>query len=318
MKIGTDIAYARYCLEQGKLVAIPTETVYGLAANGLNPEAVAQIFEAKQRPSFNPLILHVATLAQAEDLVKVIPHKAYILAKNIWPGPLTLILPKKEKIPDIVTSGLDTVGIRIPAHPLTRSLLKLLDFPLAAPSANLFGYVSPTTPQHVVDQLGDKVAYILDGGRCEIGIESTIVYIETEVVTILRLGGVDVEKIQELVGAVVIKDASSISPAAPGMLPSHYAPGKKLLLGNIEEHFKSYTDKKVGILSFMNSYSKLAATEKYILSPSGSLKEAAKNIFYYLRRLDNSDVDVILAELLPETGLGRAINDRLKRAAVKE
>lgn len=315
MEIGSDIDRAKFCLEQGKLVAIPTETVYGLAANGLNPDAVAKIFEAKNRPSFNPLILHVANLVRTKSLVRMMPPKAYILAKEIWPGALTLILPRKEKVPDIVTSGLDTVGIRVPSHSVTLQLLKSLNFPVAAPSANDFGYVSPTTPQHVIDQMGDKVAYVLDGGPCEIGIESTIVKVENGVVTILRLGGIEVEMIEKVVGPVKVSVSNSENPEAPGMLSSHYAPGKKLVLGDIEKNFKVYPEKKIGIISFMKSYSRLPATERFMLAPSGSLREAAKNVFDFLRKLDKSDVDIILAEQLPDVGLGRAINDRLRRAA---
>ena len=174
-EVGNDIVLASKFLEEGQLVAIPTETVYGLGCNALNAQAVARIFEVKDRPSFNPLIVHVPSLENARQYVKDIPQQAELLAKHFWPGPLTLLIPRKSGIPDLVTAGLDRVGIRCPDHPMTRRLLELVSFPLAAPSANPSGYVSPTTAQHVQDQLGGKIPYILDGGRCRVGIESTII-----------------------------------------------------------------------------------------------------------------------------------------------
>lgn len=324
-KIGTDISLARKLLMGGELVAIPTETVYGLAANGLDADAVLKIYEAKNRPSFNPLILHVANLDRAKEVADSFPEPALLLAKTFWPGPLTLVLKKKQIVSDIVSAGLDSVGIRVPNHPLTLELLRNLDFPLAAPSANPSGYVSPTTPLHVMQQLGDKVAYILDGGNCTVGIESTIVKVTDDEVTVLRLGGIELEKIEAALGTSTIPDASvrlrfSGKIEAPGMTDAHYAPGKKLLLGDIEVTLKKYSKEKIGILSFSNNGARNRLRQpqhivEFVLSPSGDLHEAARNLFSYLRKLDESDVDVILAELAPDEGLGRAINDRLKRAA---
>lgn len=315
VKIGTDINEAKSLLERNELVAIPTETVYGLAANGLRSEAVAKIFEAKNRPSFNPLILHVAYPGMIKELVKFVPEKARQLAEIFWPGPMTLILPKKAIVPDIVTAGLDSVGVRVPDHPLTLHLLRQLNFPLAAPSANPFGYVSPTTPEHVAKQLGDKVSYILDGGQCRVGIESTIIKVTDDAVKVLRLGGIALEEIEEITGKVEVDAKPTENPEAPGMLSSHYAPGKKIILGNIKENLAKYQGKKTGVLSFTQKPEGADEENLFILSASGDLMEAASHLFDFLRRLDQSDVEIILAELLPEEGLGRAINDRLRRAA---
>jgi L-threonylcarbamoyladenylate synthase len=311
-EIGKDIKKAKYLLEQGELVAIPTETVYGLAANALNIDAVTRIFEVKNRPQFDPLIVHVANLEEAQRFVTTIPEHVISLTKKFWPGPLTLLLEKKPMIPDLVTSGLDTVGMRCPAHALTRSLLLELDFPLAAPSANPFGYVSPTLPEHVNDQLGDKIAYILDGGPCEVGIESTILGFENGQPTVYRMGGLSLESIEQVTGPVQLMAHSSSNPKAPGQLKSHYAPGKKLVLGDIKELLQQYPAHDAGLLTFSADFN---SPYQFILSPSGSLEEAAQNLFTALRQFDKMPIEIILAEILPEVGLGRAINDRLRRAS---
>ncbi|MFN8415204.1 MAG: L-threonylcarbamoyladenylate synthase [Cytophagaceae bacterium] len=311
--IGTDINKAQQTLEQGNLVAIPTETVYGLAANGLVPEAVAKIFAAKNRPTFDPLILHTYSIEEVKKYVTSIPSALETLAKQFWPGPLTLLLEKKDVVPDLVTSGLPTVAFRIPNHSLTLSLLQKLSFPIAAPSANPFGYISPTTAQHVENQLGEQVQYILDGGACKVGVESTIVGMEDNKVVIYRLGGLSIEAIEAVIGKVEVKSHSSSNPKAPGMLESHYAPRKPMLLGDIPEMIKTFQTKKLGILSFQKSYSENYPS--YVLSSTGNTLEAASNLFAYMRLLDNLEIDIILAEELPEAQLGRAINDRLRRAA---
>lgn len=315
--IGQDLEKAKQYLESGSLVAIPTETVYGLAANALEPLAVARIFEAKNRPSFDPLIVHVASLDRAREFVKEIPDQAQRLVNQLWPGPLTILLNKTEKIPDIVTSGLDRVGIRCPDHPLTRTLLEQLSFPLAAPSANPFGYVSPTTAQHVQDQLGNKIPYILDGGACTVGIESTVIGWENSRPVIYRMGGISVEQIESVIGKVSVQTHSSSNPQAPGQLQSHYAPRKKFLLGDLEKLAKSNTGKQVGILAFSKYISGIPKENQLVLSPSSSLTEAAHNLFSMLRRLDQMNIEVVLAEEVPNEGLGRAINDRLRRAAAQ-
>lgn len=313
-EIGKDIDRAKQLLVEGKLVAIPTETVYGLAANALNEKAVLEIFKAKNRPHFDPLIVHVASLTQAETLASTFPEKAKVLAQKFWPGPLTLLVTKKETVPDIVTSGLNTVGLRCPDHGLTLQLLRSLSFPLAAPSANPFGYVSPTTPQHVNEQLGDKVAYILDGGECRVGIESTIVGFENELATVLRLGGLAIENIERFTGPLRVQLHSGSNPHAPGQLQSHYAPGKKIILGT-EVQLQTHAHPNAGTIMFQNALPGIPANRQIILSPNGDLEEAAHHLFAALRTLDKTSIDVILAELVPDTGLGRAINDRLRRAA---
>ncbi|MGM0944937.1 MAG: L-threonylcarbamoyladenylate synthase [Bacteroidota bacterium] len=316
-ELGQDIAKAKELLERGELVAIPTETVYGLAGNALNPDAVASIFETKNRPSFDPLIIHTHSVDRVGDFVAEFPEELKKLAQAFWPGPLTLLLPRKAIIPDLVTSGLERVAVRIPNHPLTRSLLKRLDFPLAAPSANPFGYISPTSALHVEKQLGAKIPYILDGGSCEVGLESTIVGIEEGEVVVYRLGGLEIAEIEAIVGEVRIKTHSSSNPAAPGLLEAHYAPRKPLILGDLDKLIPDYNSRGVSfaVLSLQRDYLLLSDRLQIKLSSNGSLKEAAKNLFSALRELDEMKVEVILSELMPEEGLGRAINDRLKRAS---
>jgi L-threonylcarbamoyladenylate synthase len=222
-------------LEKEELVAIPTETVYGLAANALNPIAVAKIFEAKERPTFDPLIVHTHALNEVENFVSDIHPALLKLAQVFWPGPLTLLLPKKDIIPNLVTSGLDRVGVRIPNHSLTLELLSKLSFPLAAPSANPFGYISPTKAEHVDKQLGTKIPYILDGGACEVGLESTIVGEENGEIIVYRLGGLSIDDIEAVVGKVFVQLNQSSNPKAPGQLKSHYAPKKPVYIGNVIE-----------------------------------------------------------------------------------
>jgi len=313
--IGKDIAKAKAILEAGGLVGIPTETVYGLAGNALDPDAVAKIFAVKNRPDFDPLIIHTSSFEQISKYTLEIIPALESLAKVFWPGPLTLLLPRKSIIPDLVTSGLDHVAVRVPQHPLTQLLLANLDFPLAAPSANPFGYISPTTAAHVDDQLGELIPYILDGGNCKVGLESTIVGVEEGQITIYRLGGIDVSDIEKVVGTVKILSHSSSNPKSPGMLKSHYAPRKKVILGDISKMLDEHKEQNIGVLSFTKKYEE--ANESFVLSSEGSYTEAAKNLFTALRFLDQADVSLILAELLPEDNLGRAINDRLRRASVK-
>lgn len=309
-EIGTDIEKAVKLLTNEELVAIPTETVYGLAGNALSRASVTKIFSVKNRPQFDPLIVHVPTLEKVNDYVLEIPEAAKTLAEKYWPGPLTLLLKKKPIIPDLVTAGLDTVGIRCPDHALTRELLKRLPFPLAAPSANPFGYVSPTRPEHVDEQLGDKIQYILDGGICPVGIESTIVGFEDNQPVVYRLGGLSLEAIEGTLGNVRLMTHSTSNPKAPGQLKSHYAPGKKVIVGLIEALLKVH--KRAGVLSFSCDY---RVKNQIILSPAAKPEEAAQHLFEALRAFDKMDIDVVLAEFVPDRGIGRAINDRLRRAA---
>jgi len=314
--IGTDLEYAKSLLERNELVAIPTETVYGLAGNAFDVRAVSKIFEAKDRPFFDPLIVHTSDLRRIEEFVVHISEQAQVLAARFWPGPLTLLLPKNKLIPDLVTAGSDLVGVRVPHHPLTLKLLKSLSFPLAAPSANPFGYISPTRAKHVADQLGSKIGYILDGGECRIGLESTIVGFEGKNTIVYRIGGIPIENIEKIVGKVQIKIHSDLDVTAPGMLKSHYAPSKSLFIANYTG--SGYTPEETGILSFSTFNALVPEINQVILSPSQSLDEAAYNLFDALRTLDKMPVKVIFAELVPDQGLGRAINDRIKRAAVKK
>ncbi len=317
-EIGQDINRAKTVLEEGGLVAIPTETVYGLAGNALDGMVVSKIFAAKNRPSFDPLIVHVESLSAVNKYVQEIPEKARILAEAYWPGPLTLLLKKKPLIPDLVTSGLETVAVRVPFHQMTRDLLSSIDFPLAAPSANPFGYVSPTTPRHVNDQLGDKIDYILDGGNCEVGIESTIISFEHDIPKVLRLGGLSVEAIEQVIGKVAVTIHSSSKPHAPGMLKSHYAPKKRIVLAEEVDTAISLDSSGTGALMFDHYFSGIEKENQFLLSKSGDLNEAAKRFFTGLRELDqNENIHTIITEFVPNEGLGRAINDRLKRATAK-
>lgn len=318
--IDLNIARAEELLLAGKVVAIPTETVYGLAASAYNINAVLEIFNIKKRPSFDPLIVHTYDLNSASAFIEDIPTPALLLAQAFWPGPLTLLLPKKKIILDLVTAGSPYVAVRVPNHAITLDLLKRLPFPLAAPSANPFGYISPTTPRHVFAQLGNKIDYILDGGTCSVGIESTIVSFEKKIPTVLRLGGIDIAALEAVVGPVEIAlQHAPNRPCVPGALLSHYAPIKKLLMGSLSRLIPRYSAiiDRVGVLSFKKQYEAIPQKNQVILSPQGCLKEAAQNLFNGLRLLDDLPIDIILADYLPNHGIGAAINDRLQRAQHK-
>lgn len=309
--IGKDIHAAKALLDAGELVAIPTETVYGLAANALNEDAVLKIFKAKERPQFNPLIIHLPFWKDAVNYVRNIPQSAKLLAMHFSPGPITFLLPKKNNIPDLVTAGSDKVAIRIPAHPVTMQLLKQLNYPLAAPSANPFGYVSPTNAMHVYEGLSGKINYILDGGECVIGLESTIVDFDKEEVIIRRNGGISKEAMEEVLGKKVrLLTQATDHPVAPGQLKSHYATATPLYVGNINELKVQFAKAHFIHICFGDQ----AGTQGFNLSEEGDIDEAAKNLFAYLRRADNLKADVIITSLLPGEGIGRAINDRLLRA----
>lgn len=296
-------------------MAFPTETVYGLGADALNPVAVARIFEVKDRPQFDPLIVHIADLRQAEILVLKFPEKALRLAEKFWPGPLTLVLDKSQMVPDIVTSSLPTVAIRVPNHPMALELIRESGRPIAAPSANPFGAVSPTTAEHVRRSLGEKIDMILDGGPCAVGVESTVLSFAGKELTLLRPGGVPLEEIQALVGPVIVNTSAAGKPLAPGQLENHYAPRTPLLLDDSLESLPE--GKKIGLLSFQKPRTSHDFKAVEILSEKGDLKEAAANLFAAVRRLDEMGLDLILAHPLPHEGLGRAINDRLYKASQK-
>jgi L-threonylcarbamoyladenylate synthase len=315
-EIGTDVQRATDIIRSGGLVAIPTETVYGLAADALDPAAVLRIFEAKQRPHFDPLIVHVADLEAAKALSNGMDPLALRLAEAFWPGPLTLVVPKAAHVPDVVTSGLDTLGLRVPAHPLTLDLLRLCGRPLAAPSANPFGYVSPTTAAHVNTQLSDRVDYILDGGPTTVGIESTIVGFEADGPVIYRLGGLEVGAIESVIGPVRLAINQSSDPKAPGQLLSHYAPRIPVHIfdGSVP---KGWAESGFGLLTLNAVPIGLHPKETRFLSRDGDMNEAASNLFAALRELGDLPLAGIMAVPLPEIGLGPAMNDRLKRAAGK-
>lgn len=315
-EIGNDIAAAAEYLQAGELVAIPTETVYGLAANALNEDAVLKIYAAKNRPQFNPLIIHVASFEQAKQYIQDVSVEAEQLAAAFWPGPLTMLFNKRKNVPDLVTAGSNRVAIRVPNHPLTLQLLSKIDFPVAAPSANPSGYVSPTTAQHVYEGLQDKIPYILDGGACGVGVESTIVgWNENGELELYRLGGIAVEAIEKVIGKK-IKHHQKITdnPNTPGQLKSHYATHTPLYLGKIDELLLQFAGRKIILINFNHYHSSVPKEQQFILSANGSKEEAAKNLFRVLREADQLQADVILAEYVPEEGLGRAVNDRLERA----
>jgi L-threonylcarbamoyladenylate synthase len=316
--IGGELDLAVKLLKEGQVIGIPTETVYGLAANALNEKSVVSIFEIKNRPFFDPLILHFSDIESIRKYVIDFNSQALKLAEAFWPGPLTILLKKNNLVPDIVTSGSDLVAVRIPNHPLTLSLLGKLDFPLAAPSANPFGYISPTKAEHVENQLGLLVPYILDGGDCYIGLESTIVDCSEEILTIKRLGGLSVSEIEECLGKPVkIEISSGSNPSAPGQLDKHYAPKTPfVLIEDLESTLIKFKNKKIAYLGF----GEIEIPEHVYslnLSLSSNLNEAAQNLFHFMRLLDNIGFDCILVQNVPEIGLGKAINDRIKRAAAE-
>jgi L-threonylcarbamoyladenylate synthase len=317
--ITTDIDRAKIILENNGLVGIPTETVYGLAANGFNETAIKKIFELKKRPLFNPLILHIKSADYLTQVASEIPELAVTLAREFWPGPLTLVLKKHTHIPNIVSAGKETVAVRVPNHPVTLDLLNRLDFPLAAPSANPFGSISPTNSAHVSGYFKEELELILEGGSCQKGVESTIVGFENGEPILYRHGALSIEDIEKVIGKIkVYSSVEEKSPVAPGMLSRHYAPKTETLLThNIEQTLKSYQNKKVGVIIFKNSETKYENVIQEVLSSSNDLGEAAKNLYAAMHRLDKSELDIIIAEYFPNEGLGKTINDRLKRAIKK-
>ena len=323
--VGTDVEFAASLLRNGKLVAFPTETVYGLGANALNRLAVAKIFDVKNRPRFDPLIVHLAEFRSLETYAAEIPDVAYRLAERFWPGPLTMVLKKRELIPDLVTAGLQTVALRIPNHPLALKLVEQSECAIAAPSANPFGAISPTSAEHVLEQLGESIDYILDGGACTVGLESTVISLVfeegQELPMLLRPGGLPIEQIEKIAGPIItaqntVDERAAQSPTqSPGMLSRHYAPSTPLTI--IEDIESFCSNATVGFLSFgLDSHrEKFEIVE--ILSEQENLVEAAAGFYAALRRLDAMKLDSIVAMPFPDEGLGRALNDRLKRAAFR-
>jgi L-threonylcarbamoyladenylate synthase len=295
-------------------VAFPTETVYGLGADALNPRAVARIFEAKARPSFDPLIVHLPDAAQVAR-VAVPDARAEALAARFWPGPLSLVLPRLPVVPDLVTAGLETVAVRVPDHPAALALLRAADTPVAAPSANPFGYVSPTTVEHVLDQLAEKVDLVLDGGPCRVGLESTVLSLLPGNPVLLRPGGVSREALEEALGRAVDVATSKERPVAPGQLSRHYATRTPLKI--LEGRAGPAPGGGIGLLAFRENPQATGYAAVEILSPDGEMTGAAQNLFAALRRLDALRLELILAEPCREEGLGRAILDRLRRCAAR-
>jgi L-threonylcarbamoyladenylate synthase len=319
-------------LRAGEVVALPTETVYGLAADALNAEAVVKIFEAKERPRFDPLIVHLPDRDWLERIVDLPAQDQQVILKLVetfWPGPFTIVLPKRVIVPDIVTAGLDTVAVRISAHPVFAEIIRAFGAPLAAPSANRFGQVSPTTAQHVLDELNGRIPLIVDAGATTYGIESTIVAVRDGKIEILRCGPITEEELSPF-GAKIDIVASSQKISAPGQLPRHYAPKTPLHLIENAKDFEPERDKRVALLAWTSKKGDFQIAPavgnrrslKFVavrqLSEQEDLREAAANLFRYLRELDALDVDLIVAERVPDHGLGAAIMDRLRRAAHRQ
>jgi L-threonylcarbamoyladenylate synthase len=324
----------------GKLVVIPTETVYGLGADAFNPDAVARVFEAKRRPAFDPLIIHISRLEDVERIAISFPPKARLLAEALWPGPLTMILPKRPEVPDIVTSGLGTAAVRFPVHPVARKIIEYSGTVVAAPSANPFGYISPTTALHVARTLGDRVDFIVDGGPCTVGVESTVIDMTRDTPAVLRPGGMPLERIRDIIGEVLIPGKKGGPIASPGQLKSHYAPHATLYLhawNSLPEDIRQASPGAVAAdpsaatapnaapmaaIVFDASRASILTESglfRYIgvLSERGDMREAASRLFALLHELDTAGFEIIHAERVPEEGLGRAINDRLYRASKK-
>jgi len=323
-EIGNDIPKSIDILHNGGLVAIPTETVYGLAANGFDEIAVASIFAAKNRPFFDPLILHVGNTYMLNQLVSNVPQNAKKLMDAFWPGPLTFVLPKTTKVPDIVTAGQDSVAVRMPNHQTTLNLLNNIDFPLAAPSANPFGYVSPTSAAHVFDQLGNKIDYILDGGNCSVGLESTIIsFMDESNPHILRLGGITKAEIEDIIGPVNEHIHQNSNPSAPGQLDQHYSPFCKLKeleiasVGHLQNSTILFYSPESNNCRQLINQKEILNFQALYFTENNTETQAAANLFSILRDLDSKGLSEVYFEWAPNKSLGLAINDRLKRAMAK-
>lgn len=318
IQISNNINSAKQILEQDDLVAIPTETVYGLAANIYSEIAIKKIFETKKRPFYNPLIVHIESIHQLDKIATSIPEKAWKLATAFWPGSLTLVLQKNSQISDLITAGKETVAVRVPDHPLTLALLQTLDFPLAAPSANPFGSISPTQVEHVTAYFPNEIKMVLDGGKCKNGIESTIIGFENDQPILYRLGSISLEEIESVIGSVLIKTSNEQSPNAPGMLSKHYAPNTDtIVVTDIKKELIKYPNSKIGVILFQDTIDFQSTVIKEILSKKGDLKEASSKLYAAMHRLDKQNLDLIIAEKFPEYDLGNSINDRLLRATKK-
>ena len=316
---------AAHLINNRGLVAFPTETVYGLGADAMDPGAVSRIFEAKKRPLDDPLIVHVAAEKNLYELVETVPPEAKKLMERFWPGPLTLVLKKTMKVPDIVTTGLDTVAVRMPSNIIARELIKAAEVPIAAPSANLFGRPSPTTAQHVMDDLGDAVDMVIDGGRTEIGLESTVVAFTGGETVILRPGGISLEELRSVVKGIYVYTDSELAEKSPGKYPRHYSPRPRVVIveesgRQIESTLSVVRDSieggyKVGIMSKQEHASSYMEFDHKILGPGDDGRTCASRLFHVLREFDTEGVDIIVAEAVQERGIGLAVMDRLRKAA---
>lgn len=312
--VGQDIEHALALLKNGEVVGIPTETVYGLAADSTNEDAVLKIFEAKGRPTSNPLILHFPSLEAIEPYVLHFPKELAALAEVFCPGPITFILPKSTLVPFLITAGQESVAVRIPDHPLTLSLLQQLDFPLAAPSANRYGGISPTKAEHVFHQLNERIPYILDGGACQTGLESTIVGMQDQKVIVYRLGGISIERLEQVLGYLPeVKNELHHGVRTSGMVKYHYATETPLYF---MEHRSNETSSNEGRILFKRS-NNVVSDHDFYLSDSGDIDEAAKNLYAALHEMDGRGFDRIFIEQFPNEGLGKTMNDRLRRATAK-
>lgn len=316
MERGTDLERAARVLADGGLVAFPTETVYGLGADASRDDAVAKIFAAKGRPSAHPLIVHLADAAQLDDWARDIPDAARALATQCWPGPLTLILHKAARVASATTGGADTVGLRVPSHPTARALLARFGGGVAAPSANRFGAVSPTTADHVAADLGDRVDYLLDGGACEIGVESTILDLTRGRPVLLRPGGLPREAIEPILGPLYAADLAA--PAAPGTLASHYAPRARVEICEPDEvpaRVAAHAGSRIAVLAPVSAFRPWPSMDVFAYVLSDDPAGMAHALYTALRELDARGIEVVIATLPPAVGLGEAVGDRLRRAA---
>jgi L-threonylcarbamoyladenylate synthase len=316
--ITSEISYAVHALNQGDLVAIPTETVYGLAGSAFNEQAIQKIFQLKNRPASNPLILHTHSIHEVLKFVKEIPPSAMKLAEAFWPGPLTLLLPKKSNIPLSVTAGSHLVAVRIPNHPITLDLLKQLDFPLVAPSANPFTRISPTNSKMVDEYFGDNLPLILEGDICAKGIESTIVGFNDNMPVIYRQGAISVDAIEFVAGKSKVLATVKERVTTPGMSPMHYAPRTRFeIVDSITDFIQEHTHLKIGVLALGNKAFHQSNTISISLSITADLEEASANLYKSMYDLDGMHLDCIIIEKFPEIGIGKSLNDRISRASFR-
>jgi len=316
--ITKSVKKAAFYLNKGEVVAMPTETVYGLAASIYNENALKKIFVIKERPYFNPLIVHIDSLQSLSKIAVNVPEVAYRLADKFWPGPLTMIFEKNKAISNYITGGKNTIAVRMPNHPLALELIKTVDVPLAAPSANPFGSISPTSAKHVEKYFKSTLEVILDGDSCVKGIESTIIGFKNNEVLVYRLGSLSLEMIESVVGRINVRKYNQKNPIAPGMLDKHYAPKTPMILcDNPIKTASNLIGKNIGIIVF-DKKSLCTDYQIEVLSPNGDLDEAAKNLYSAMHELDDKGFDLLIAQKFPNVGLGRAINDRLIRACKKD